>query len=942
MSIGSILYTTLISPLKLVFELVFTFADAVLKNPGLTIIVLSLAINLLVLPLYRRADAMQEEERDIQAKLKDGVAHIRKTFKGDERMMMLQTYYRQNNYKPTYVLRGAMSLFLEIPFFIAAYSFLSNLSSLSGVSLGPIRNLAEPDGLLSLFGLTINLLPVLMTAVNCVSSAIFSKGFPTKTKVQLYAMAAFFLVFLYDSPSGLVFYWTLNNVFSLVKTIFYKLKNPKKVLAMMAEIIGVMLAVVGAIYLTESRRIFVVALGAVLVIVASVVLLRECGKLVFLSSQKTPQPNKKLFWSEAVLLTILAGALIPGAVVKASPLEFIRGGSFYHPLWYVAGTLFLAAGFFLVWLAVFYWLASPKGKVWFERLLFVVCGVAIVDYMFFGRNLGVLSAALEYENGLAFGPMEARINLVVVLATVLVLLFLVMKWNKMARRVAVICALALFGMAAINAISVNTTVRDYLKTAETAEEGKVSAEERYSVTLSTTGENVIVLMLDRAAAHLVPYILNEDAELAEQFSGFTYYDNVLSYARFTNMASPALYGGYEYSPYELQLRDEELLEDKQNEVLKVMPVMFLSEGYDVTVYDPTYAGYQWIPDLSIYDDYPEIKTGITTDAFNEQLDVSSGTESQRRTFFCYSVMKMLPVPLQYLLYNDAAYRHQIDVSELKAMEAENFAGYPMASSQTILSPTMARGAKTAFFESYNVLTHLPEMTKTSEGAGRFFMMSNDSTHEPVMLQEPDYVPRYEVDNTAYEQENDERYTLNGVTVYLETGQELAYYQTNMAVMRRLGEWFDYLRELGVYDNTRIIIVSDHNTNEAGDMDEFMTAVDGEAFETMAYFPLLLVKDFNSTDEWETNSEFMTNADVPTLAMEGVIEDMTNPFTGKLISSDAKQTDPLYVIESEEWETSVNNGTTFIPGQWYRVDVDESGEQSWSSAGYGVLPEDLVP
>lgn len=33
--------------------------------------------------------------------------HIRKTFKGDERFMMIQTYYRQNDYKPVYVLRGS-------------------------------------------------------------------------------------------------------------------------------------------------------------------------------------------------------------------------------------------------------------------------------------------------------------------------------------------------------------------------------------------------------------------------------------------------------------------------------------------------------------------------------------------------------------------------------------------------------------------------------------------------------------------------------------------------------------------------------------------------------------------------------------------------------------------------------------------------------------------
>ena len=61
--------------------------------------------------------------------------------------------------------------------------------------------------------------------INVVSSAIYLKGFPLKTKIQLYGMALFFLVFLYNSPAALVFYWTLNNVFSLVKTIFYKLKK---------------------------------------------------------------------------------------------------------------------------------------------------------------------------------------------------------------------------------------------------------------------------------------------------------------------------------------------------------------------------------------------------------------------------------------------------------------------------------------------------------------------------------------------------------------------------------------------------------------------------------------------------------------------------------------------------------------------------------------------
>ena len=121
MSFFSILGTLLIRPLRLLFEVIYMMAERLIGNPGLSIIVLSLMMNFLVLPLYRRADAMQEEEQQTELRLNKGVAHIKKTFSGDERMMMLQTYYRQNNYKPTYVLRGATSLFLEIPFFIAAH-----------------------------------------------------------------------------------------------------------------------------------------------------------------------------------------------------------------------------------------------------------------------------------------------------------------------------------------------------------------------------------------------------------------------------------------------------------------------------------------------------------------------------------------------------------------------------------------------------------------------------------------------------------------------------------------------------------------------------------------------------------------------------------------------------------------------------------------------------
>ena len=61
MSISEILYSILIQPLQLFFEVVFVLANRQLPHPGFAIIALSLVMNFLVLPLYRRADAIQEE-----------------------------------------------------------------------------------------------------------------------------------------------------------------------------------------------------------------------------------------------------------------------------------------------------------------------------------------------------------------------------------------------------------------------------------------------------------------------------------------------------------------------------------------------------------------------------------------------------------------------------------------------------------------------------------------------------------------------------------------------------------------------------------------------------------------------------------------------------------------------------------------------------------------
>ena len=220
------LYNIFIGPIELLIEFVFAFLMKPFDNVGFSIIGVSLFVSLITLPLYHIADQLQKKERDQRLALKSGVDRIKAAFKGDEQYMILNTFYKQNNYHPIYALRNSLSLLIQIPFFVAAYNFLSHLTLLKGQGILFISDLGIADTFATIGPITINILPILMTLINLGSAIIYTKGFPFRDRIQTFGISIIFLILLYNSPAGLVFYWTLNNIFSLVKNIFYKLKNP--------------------------------------------------------------------------------------------------------------------------------------------------------------------------------------------------------------------------------------------------------------------------------------------------------------------------------------------------------------------------------------------------------------------------------------------------------------------------------------------------------------------------------------------------------------------------------------------------------------------------------------------------------------------------------------------------------------------------------------------
>ena len=921
------LYQLIIGPLALVFDMIYAIALRITTNPGLAIVFLSLTMNLLVLPLYRKADAMQEEEKRTLQSLTPGMNHIKKAFKGDERYMMLQTYYRQNNYKPYYALKGSISLLLEIPFFIGAYRFLSNLQLLQGVPFGPIADLGAPDALVNLSGVTINVLPILMTGINIISSAIYTKEMPLKSKVQLYGVAFVFLVFLYDSPSGLVFYWTLNNLFSLGKNILYKVPNPQKILRTGAFVLGLILMAYTLVFHpmpTLKRRAACMLLSMSMMLPLVLDLRPKPSKTQAVKNDDN-NGNKeydKLFLCGCIILTVLTGLLIPSAVIRASPAEFVQEYAFRSPLWYIVNSFLLAAGTFLLWMNVFYRLSEKWTRKNISIVVLCFSLIATVNYMFFGNGYGNMSAQLQYDENVSVSLRSVLLNGggMVVLAGCFV--FLIRWKNKLMRLTSIAICVSVFGMSVMNMTAIASNTREL----EAIYQQDVM-EQKAVLPLDRSGKNVVVIMMDRAINSFIPYLFKEKPELQKQFAGFVYYPNTISFGSHTNVGVPGVYGGYEYIPEAMNRRSDVLLADKHNEALKVMPIVFRNAGYKVTVCDAPYAGYGWTPDMSIFDEYPEISKFITKGTFNEREERKEKRieDIRNRNFFCYSIFRISPLVLHETLYNNGLY-NESDAAIKKGAD-----DIPLID-QLADSPSTAYGSVDYFKKPYLVLTRLENLTTiTDDQTNTFLVIANDTAHDVQLLQEPEYEPREVVDNRSYDELHKVRDSISGEQLHLEKTIQFEHYQANMAAMIQLGKWMDYLRENDVYDNTRIIIVSDHGRN-LGLFDQRFEEDSGALGDAMLYQALLMVKDFDS-HEFSTDLSFMTNADTPALAFSGIIEDPVNPFTGKEINMSGKETDEKHIAFAVDYSPETNNGYQFKDLIWIGFKGNDVGNKdAWFTIG----------
>ena len=872
MQILSWLYQLIIGPIQLLFGIIFSVLNKYIHIPGVNIMLLSLVFSLIVLPLYMRADKIQEEAREDEERLGPVIKHIKQYFKGDERFMILQTYYIQNNYSPLGVLRSSVSLLLQVPFFLAAYRMLHDNIYLAGASFGPIKDLGSPDALLNVGAVTINILPFVMTAINLISAAVYANKMPLKSKFQLLAMAAVFLVLLYNSPSGMVLYWTCNNLFSLVKNIINRIVSSKK--KAKAE--------------KPAKE----------------------GKTL-----KNAPAYKAVFIFACLTCAVYMGLYLPMMTVAAAPEEFVNLYTYQHPMHDVLDSVAKGFGLFLLWPSIFYAMASKGGRKIMAYVMPMLAVSSILNSKLFSNNFGNMSKHLVYNGDPEFTVTNILISLAVTAAGCIVI-FLAVRFGRMATPMIFFSAALVFAILGLT--NIGKIDDGYKKSAR-------STTSKAEMTLSKNGKNVVVIMADRAVGPFIPFLFNEKKELRTQFDGFTYYHNTASYSAHTNSAAPGLLGGYEYTPTEMNKRDNKLMPEKFDEALKVMPLIFTKEGYDATLINPKFAGYQWYPDVSVFDGMENVKAYSTKYSYLPE-DLKEGykqenTECFRLHLFCYSLFKAAPVALQSTLYDDGNYNDVRNVPASRLIDQHRHGNY------------QAKGHEQPFIWDYYTMKAINSFTNVEDNdKNHFIYFGTDMTHDTQLLSEPSYEPADTVDNTKFAKspKGQSRFLNKGKMAWVKDSMDFRHYQCDMAALLGIGKWLDYLKEQGVYDNTRIIIVSDHGFH-LENFPEMMEQNLGRNLDGESYAPLLMVKDFDSHGSLVTNNDFMTNADTPYLATKGIIDNPVNPYTGNPITDQGKK-DGVMIYRSDHWNPKNNMGYTYSEGDWFFVNNDIWKIENWKYLG----------
>jgi YidC/Oxa1 family membrane protein insertase len=205
----------------------------IIPNYGVAIIMVTVFIKLLTYPLTRKSASSSAKMAALGPKMDE--LKVRYKDNPEKLNQATMALYKEEGVNP---MGGCLPLLIQFPILIAFYGLLNKHFELRGAMFIPgwIPDLSIPDTVLTFgfnipfIGNALHILPIIYTVSMIFSSKLTSAGTAQQgsMKFMTYGMPIIFFFVLYNAPSGLILYWTVQNGLSMLEQLIMRIKRKKE------------------------------------------------------------------------------------------------------------------------------------------------------------------------------------------------------------------------------------------------------------------------------------------------------------------------------------------------------------------------------------------------------------------------------------------------------------------------------------------------------------------------------------------------------------------------------------------------------------------------------------------------------------------------------------------------------------------------------------------
>lgn len=192
---------------------VLLFFYGITHNFGWAIILLTILIQIIVLPLTLKSFKASAHMKKLQPLFKE----VQAKYKDDPRRLQqeMMALYRVHKFNP---MSGCLPMVLQLPIFWALFTTLRNAFELRGAPwILWVKDLSAPETLFALGSFNIHILPLVMGIGMFFQQKMMTQtSDPTQAKI-MYLMPGLFIFMFWSFPSGLVLYWLTNSIVTMIE-----------------------------------------------------------------------------------------------------------------------------------------------------------------------------------------------------------------------------------------------------------------------------------------------------------------------------------------------------------------------------------------------------------------------------------------------------------------------------------------------------------------------------------------------------------------------------------------------------------------------------------------------------------------------------------------------------------------------------------------------------